>query len=232
MNLKEFLSRYEFFVEGRHYMGKQAQENLENKYIHSDAIRQGYSKEDFYKIRSKQIGNLYDAYTQIARGRGHLMLMRPNSITDTSEEALRRVTGANMTYNSGLITLDYNDRAIISAIVIEYNNKRVYDSLSRYSVENILNNIEALHALSEKALGKNVSIHDMIRETDVLKTELSMESTSYRTETFEQYAQYNPPSNTLLSKIVKSIKKSLDPEKAKTEADRLDNTEIPRIRII
>lgn len=115
MNYKEFFARYQHSAEGRHYMGEQQAINLQEKYRMSDASRYGYSFEQFIDIRNNQMCQLYNAYNDLNRGQ-YNRLMGPRNSMDTSEEALRRVTGPNMTYNTGFIAVDSFDRSIISAI--------------------------------------------------------------------------------------------------------------------
>lgn len=223
MNFKEFFARFQLSAEGRHQMGEQSQNILMEKYQRSGAKRQGISFEDFKDIRAEQMHKLHCAYDELNQGKFN-KLMGPRDVNDVSEDAVRRVTGPNMTFNTGFLAVDQTDRDILS-----YLTTQTRTNLTAWSLKNVIDGVEAMHAIAEKAQGQRIDIGTMLRGSDVLKTEVARADITYNEKTYGDYTRFNPPAKGLLGKISKAFRKFADPQKYAEEQARFDNQEVPGI---
>lgn len=229
MNYKEFFGRFQHSAEGRYQMGEQQAINLQEKYRMSGASQYGYSFEQFQAIRKEQMTKLYDAYVGLNHG-NHYGLMGPRDSMDTSENALRSVTGPNMTYNNGFIAVDSIDRNIISSISRESYKVEVYDrAVNGYELPYIVDSTEALYGIASRASGQMIPLDKMLTETDVLKTEMAKTSQVYNNKTYGEYAQYHPQPKGFLSKVFKAVSKLVEPEKYAEKQNRFEEQEVPGI---
>lgn len=223
MEFKEFFSRYQLSAEGRHAMGTQSQNILMEKYNRSGAAQYGYTFEQFQDIRNEQMKKLHDAYDELNRGKFN-KLMGPRDVGDTSEDAVRRVTGQNMTYNTGFLAVDQADRTVLS-----YLTSQTRTNLTSWSLANVVNGVEAMHGIAEQAQGNYIELYEMLQGSDVIKTEVARADTTYNDKTYGDYTRFNPPAKGLLAKISKAFKKFADPQKYAEEQSRFDSQEVPGI---
>lgn len=210
-------------AEGRQQLGVQSQNILIEKYNRSGAAQLGYTFEQFQEIRSRQMHQLHNAYDELNRGKFN-RLMGPRDVGDTSEDAVRRVTGPNMTFNTGFLAVDQADRTTLS-----YITSSTRTNLSEWSLKNAVDAVEAMHGIAEQAQGKPIKLHEMLQGSNVIETEVARADSRYNDKTYQEYTRFYPPAKGLLGKISKAFKKFADPQKYAEEQSRFDSQEVPGI---
>lgn len=93
----------------------------------------------------------------------------------------------------------------------------------------IVDNTEAIYAIAGRTSGQMIPMDKVLRETDVLKTEMAKTSRGYNSQTYGEYSQYHPQPKGFLSKVFKAVGKLIDPEKYAEKQNRFEEQEVPGI---